>query len=154
VDTPDALLIVKKGMSQNVKELLGQIQDAGLSAANEHQFETRPWGGFKVLADEELFKCKTIHVDPGAQISYQSHSKRTELWTIIQGQAEVTLDGKVSKLSAGQFVQIPVGSKHRIRNSGQTTLLFVEIQTGTYFGEDDIVRYQDDYNRIAAKDPS
>jgi mannose-1-phosphate guanylyltransferase/mannose-6-phosphate isomerase len=152
VDTPDALLVVKKGQSQKVKELLGQIQDAGLSVATEHQFETRPWGGFKVLADEPQYKCKIINVDPGGQLSYQSHTQRAEQWTVVQGTAEVTLNDKKIVLEVGQTVVIPVGAKHRVKNPGKTVLIFVEVQTGTYFGEDDITRYKDDYNRAVVGD--
>lgn len=148
VDTPDALLIAKKGESQKVKELVEQMKQAGESVALEHPFETRPWGGFEVLADREEFKVKTITVDPGAQLSYQSHEKREEHWLVVQGQAEVTLNGEKKNLISGQYIHIPLGAKHRIRNTGTRTLKFVEVQTGSYFGEDDIVRYQDDYNRI------
>jgi mannose-1-phosphate guanylyltransferase/mannose-6-phosphate isomerase len=147
VDTPDALLLVHKGSSQKVKELVDSMREAGLPEATEHPFETRPWGGFDVLADERNFKTKKITIDPGAQLSYQSHAKRSEHWTVISGQAEVTLNEKKISLQPGQSIDIPVGSKHRIRNAGGTPLIFIEVQTGSYFGEDDIVRYLDDYNR-------
>lgn len=148
VETPDALLIAKKGQSQKVKELLDQVKKAGLPEATEHPFELRPWGGFEVLADEKKFKAKTIRVDGGSQLSYQSHAKREEHWIIVEGVAEVVLNDVVHKLKAGQYIFIPQGAKHRIRNPGSAPLVFVEVQTGSYFGEDDIVRYQDDYNRI------
>lgn len=148
VDTPDGLLITKKGSSQKVKELVDAMRESGQSEATEHRFETRPWGGYEVLSDEKEFKTKKITVDPGARLSYQSHTQRAEHWIVISGQAEVTLDEKAHALSAGQSIAIPKGSKHRVRNSGTVPLIFVEVQTGTYFGEDDIVRYQDDYNRI------
>lgn len=148
VDTPDALLLARKGDSQRVKELLGQIKSAGLPEATEHPFETRPWGKYEVLADKKEFKGKVITVDPGQQLSYQSHQKRSEHWVIISGQAEVVLDDKVNKLSTGNYIFIPQGAKHRMRNPGTEPLVFVEVQTGSYFGEDDIQRYEDDYNRI------
>lgn len=148
VDTPDALLVTRKGSSQKVKELVDAMREAGQPEATEHPFETRPWGRFEILSDEKDFKAKKITIDPGAQLSYQSHSHRSEHWVMIAGSAEVVLDEKVIPLARGQFVHIPEGSKHRIRNPGKTPLIFVEVQTGTYFGEDDIVRYQDDYNRI------
>jgi mannose-1-phosphate guanylyltransferase/mannose-1-phosphate guanylyltransferase/mannose-6-phosphate isomerase len=147
VDTPDALLVAKRGESQKVKEILNQVKQAGLPEATEHPFEYRPWGGFEVLADKEKFKVKTITVDPGQQLSYQSHAKRAEHWMVVEGEAEVVLDDIVHKLKAGQSIYIPQGSKHRMRNSSDQKLSFVEVQTGAYFGEDDIVRYQDDYNR-------
>lgn len=147
VDTPDALLLVKKGSTQKVKELVDSMREAGQSEATDHPFETRPWGRFVVLADEPEYKAKRITIDAGAQLSYQSHTKRSEHWVVISGEAEVTLNEKKIPLLPGQSIHIPVGSKHRIRNPGKAPLIFVEVQTGSYFGEDDIVRYLDDYNR-------
>jgi len=148
VDTPDALLLVRKGSSQKVKELVDAMREAGQAEATGHKFEMRPWGGFEVLADEKDFKTKKISVDAGAQISYQSHAKRSEHWIIISGTGEVILNEKTIAIAPGQNVFIPIGSKHRIRNTGRVPLVFVEVQTGSYFGEDDIVRYKDDYNRV------
>ncbi len=148
VDTPDALLVARKGSSQKVKELVDSMKEAGQVEAVEHPFEVRPWGGFEVLSDQKEFKAKKITIDPGAQLSYQSHTKRNEHWVIISGKAEVILNEKATPLGPGDFVHIPAGTKHRLRNSGSTPLIFVEVQTGSYFGEDDIVRYKDDYNRI------
>lgn len=148
VDTPDALLVARKGSSQKVKELVDSMKEAGMSEATEHPFEIRPWGGFEILSDQKDFKTKRITVDPGAQLSYQSHTKRNEHWIVISGKAEVTLNEKVIPLGAGESIYIPAGSKHRMRNPDTTPLIFVEVQTGSYFGEDDIVRYKDDYNRI------
>lgn len=148
VDTPDALLVAKKGQTQKVKELVDEMKQQGLAVATEHPFEVRPWGGFEILSDSEEFKAKTIQVDPGEQLSYQSHNQRSEHWIIVKGEAEMTLNDQVKKMTAGDYVFIPQGAKHRIRNSGTKTLQFVEVQTGSYFGEDDIVRYKDDYNRV------
>jgi mannose-1-phosphate guanylyltransferase / mannose-6-phosphate isomerase len=147
VDTPDALLVVRKGSSQDVKELVDEMKAAGLPEATEHPFETRPWGRFEVLADEPHYKTKKITVDAGAQLSYQMHSQRNEHWVVIAGRGQVVLNDKTIDLKVGDFIHIPAGSKHRMRNPGGEPLVFVEVQTGTYFGEDDIVRYQDDYNR-------
>jgi mannose-1-phosphate guanylyltransferase/mannose-6-phosphate isomerase len=147
VDTPDALLVCQKGHSEQVKGLVEAMQQADAPVTREHPFETRPWGGFEVLADPPHYKVKQITVDPGARLSYQSHERREEHWVIIAGQAEVTLDDQVHELRAGEHLRIPRRAKHRIKNSGRDTLVFVEVQTGEYFGEDDIIRYQDDYNR-------
>lgn len=147
VDTPDALLVTKKGQSQKVKDLVDELRKAGLPEATEHPSEVRPWGGFEILSDRETFKTKIVRVDPGARLSYQSHQKRNEHWVIVKGEAEVTLDEKVFVKKTGESVFIPAGAKHRIANKGPGELLFVEVQTGTYFGEDDIHRYQDDYQR-------
>lgn len=148
VDTPDALLVVKKGSSQKVKELVDEIRTAGMPEATEHPFETRPWGRFEILSDEPSYKAKKITIDPGGQLSYQSHTQRNEHWVIISGSAQVTLNEKAIDLKPGEFIHIPAGSKHRIKNTGTSEpLIFVEVQTGAYFGEDDIIRYKDDYNR-------
>jgi mannose-1-phosphate guanylyltransferase/mannose-6-phosphate isomerase len=147
VDTPDALLVARKGMSERVKEVVDQLKSQSDSTATQHQFEVRPWGRFQILVDGDDFKSKTLLVDPGAQLSYQSHQKRAEHWIIIKGVGEVVLDGKTISVSEGQHIHIPVGSKHRIRNTGSAPLQFVEVQLGSYFGESDITRYDDDYQR-------
>jgi mannose-1-phosphate guanylyltransferase/mannose-1-phosphate guanylyltransferase/mannose-6-phosphate isomerase len=148
VDTPDALLVSHKGSSQKVKDLVDTMKEAGQIEATEHPFETRPWGRFEILADEKSYKAKRIVIDPGAQLSYQSHTQRSEHWVIISGEAQVTLNEKVISLKPGESIHIPEKSKHRMRNPGPAPLVFVEVQTGSYFGEDDITRYQDDYNRV------
>ena len=109
--------------------------------------EQRPWGRFKNLLDSAETKVKLIEVDAGKRLSYQSHEQRRESWTVVSGQATVTLNEKDHSLSAGEHIDIPVQAKHRIRNDGPKTLRFVEVQTGQYFGEDDIKRYEDDFGR-------
>jgi mannose-6-phosphate isomerase len=109
--------------------------------------EERPWGRFYVLHDEPNYKLKRIEVDPGGKLSYQYHLKRSEAWTIVEGIAIITLDDKIVELKPGQTILIPQGSKHRIQNDSSDKVVFIEVQTGTYFGEDDIVRIEDDYNR-------
>lgn len=107
----------------------------------------RPWGRFFVLHDEPIYKLKRIEVDPGGGLSYQDHHKRPEAWTIVEGKGVITLDGQNKEYTKGQTVLIPQGVKHRIENKASEKVIFIEVQTGTYFGEDDIVRIQDDYNR-------
>ena len=148
VDTPDALLVTQKGSTQDVKLVVDQLTSRGHRAAKEHGFERRPWGTYLVLKEEVNFKSKLIVIDPGAQISYQLHHKRNEHWIITEGEAEVTLDGTTKKYLPGEALYVPAGVKHRIRNFGSTPLQFVEVQTGTYFGEDDIERFDDDYGRV------
>jgi len=109
--------------------------------------EERPWGRFYVLHDEPNYKLKRIEVDPGGRLSYQYHYKRSEAWTIVEGLASITLDGEKIDIKVGQTIIIPKGAKHRIENNTKKKVVFIEVQTGTYFGEDDIVRIQDDYNR-------
>lgn len=148
VDTADALLVAQKGSSESVKLLVDQMKAAGNAKVVEHRFEIRPWGRFEVLADTDTYKAKRIEVDPGAQISYQSHAKRAENWIFISGSGEVTLNGSIVPVTGGRSVFVEIGTKHRVRNVGSKPLVFVEVQTGSYFGEDDIVRYQDDYDRV------
>lgn len=107
----------------------------------------RPWGKYYVLEDEANFKLKRIEVSPGHRLSYQYHHKRQEYWTIVQGTATVILDNKEHTLKYGESIFIPMGSKHRIINNTEKLVVFIEVQTGTYFGEDDIVRLEDDYQR-------
>ena len=147
VDTPDAMLAVRKGSAQRVREAAEIAGKLRPGVEKFHQFERRPWGGFSVLRDEAHYKFKHIYVEPGAQISYQSHAKRAEHWIVVRGRGEVTLEGEIIPVQAGGSVRIPLGAKHRIRCVGAENLEFIEVQTGTYFGEDDIVRYQDDYDR-------
>ena len=109
--------------------------------------EQRPWGQFFVLHDESSYKLKRIEVDPRGRLSYQYHLKRSESWTIVEGIGTITLDGQVMDYKAGETILIPQGVKHRIENKGTQKVIFIEVQTGTYFGEDDIVRIKDDYNR-------
>ena len=107
----------------------------------------RPWGRYDVLSTSDLHQVKNIFVLPGKRLSYQRHEKRAEHWLIISGAARVTLDGKTLELTAGDSVDIEIGVAHRIENVGTTELVFTEIQTGTYFGEDDIERLEDDFGR-------
>jgi len=110
-------------------------------------YEERPWGSFEHLLDEKYCKVKRIIVLPGHKLSYQFHFKRSEAWVIVQGTATVTLDGKEIEYKEGEIVDIPVRTKHRVENKHEEDLIFIETQTGTYFGEDDIVRIEDDYGR-------
>lgn len=107
----------------------------------------RPWGNYKVLLDDERHKVKEITVLPGQRLSLQRHQKRQEHWFVHHGQAQVTINGDEQLISFGQYVDIPRGSEHRVKNVGKDNLVFIEIQTGDYFGEDDIERLEDDYGR-------
>jgi mannose-1-phosphate guanylyltransferase/mannose-6-phosphate isomerase len=147
IDTEDALLIAKKGQTENVKMVVDRLKAEKSKVAEEHTFEERPWGRFEILRDQNHFKSKVIQINPHQQISYQSHDKREEHWVITKGSGEVILDDQVIPVKGGTYVKIPLKAKHRIRNTGDVPLEFIEVQLGSYFGEDDIVRYQDDYKR-------
>tara|TARA_B100000963_G_C22562704_1_gene642194 strand:+ start:958 stop:1305 length:348 start_codon:yes stop_codon:yes gene_type:complete len=111
------------------------------------EMEERPWGRFFVLHDEPKYKLKRIEVDPGERLSYQYHQNRSEVWIIVEGIGTITLDGKIKDYKEGETVLIPQGVKHRIQNNNSFKVVLIEVQTGSYFGEDDIIRIEDDYNR-------
>jgi len=115
------------------------------------QFDRRPWGTFTVLDEGEKFKVKRIEVLPGKRLSYQKHSKRAEHWVVVQGTAKVTLDDREIIVSAGEAIDIATGSAHRVENPGTDMLVFIEVQRGSYLGEDDIVRLLDDFGRAENK---
>ncbi len=108
----------------------------------------RPWGSYAVLAEGAGFKVKTIEVLPAQRLSYQRHSRRSEHWFVVAGQGAVTLGGRAIQVQSGDAIDVPCGMAHRIHNSGSVPLVFVEVQHGDYFGEDDIVRLDDDYGRL------
>ena len=111
------------------------------------KFDRRPWGTFTVLDEGENFKVKRIEVLPGKRLSYQKHAQRAEHWFVVQGTAKVTLDDREVNVSAGEAIDIAVGAAHRVENPGEELLVFIEVQRGSYLGEDDIVRLQDDFGR-------
>ena len=115
--------------------------------SEENYKEERPWGWFEILYEEAGLKVKRIMVKPGRRLSLQSHEQRAENWVVVQGKALFTLDDKTFALEPHQSVFIPARSKHRMENPGPEELVFVEVQTGAYLGEDDITRFQDDFNR-------
>ena len=112
------------------------------------EHDERPWGNYTVLADEPGFKVKKITVMPEKRLSYQQHSRRSEHWFVVAGSGQVVIDGRTSPVSRGAAVDIPLGSSHRIQNLGSEDLVFIEVQHGDYFGEDDIVRLDDDFGRL------
>ena len=107
----------------------------------------RPWGYYNILLDAPYCKVKEITVESGQRLSYQSHSKRQEQWTVVKGNLTVIIDGTEHTVYTGKSIHIPWGSKHRAWNKTDDIVQFIEVQTGTYFGEDDIIRYEDDYER-------
>ncbi|ABB50389.1 mannose-6-phosphate isomerase, type 2 [Prochlorococcus marinus str. MIT 9312] len=109
------------------------------------KIENKPWGTFENILDETYCKVKRIIIKPGERPSYQYHYKRSEHWIIVSGSAKVTLEGEEKEFSVGDYIYIPLKAKHRVENIGKNDLIFIEIQTGQYFGEDDIVRVSNDY---------
>ena len=147
VDTADALLVARRGQSQKVKDLVASIREAQLPVTDEHRFEIRPWGGFEILLEGPTFKVKRLTIDKGARMSLQVHARRDEHWVVVDGEAEILLEDQTVKLKTGDPFFARHGQRHRIQNLGSKPLVIVEVQTGEYLGEDDIVRIEDDYNR-------
>ena len=112
----------------------------------------RPWGYYEILLDEPYCKVKRIVVKPNQRLSYQYHGKRQDAWTVVSGVATITIDGETKNYNAGETVLIPLGAKHRMANEKSEDMIIVEVQTGTYFGEDDIIRIEDDYERNSNHD--
>ncbi len=150
VDTDDALLVTRKGQSHRVREVVEDVRQQGLPAATQHErrFDTRPWGRYEVLAAPGHFKAKVITVAPHARLSYQSHAHREEHWIVVRGAGQVILDGVTRDVKTGDYIFVAKGCRHRMINPHDSDLQFVEVQLGSYFGEDDIIRYQDDYQRL------
>jgi mannose-6-phosphate isomerase-like protein (cupin superfamily) len=130
-----------------VKLLVDQIKMTTPEVIESANFEVRPWGRFEILKEENYFKSKVIQVKPGQRISYQSHQFRAEHWIVVKGTATVILNDEEKVVKQGQHIFIPQGAKHRIVNSTNSMVEFIEVQVGVSFAEDDITRYQDDYGR-------
>src|SRR5438094_10221376 len=113
------------------------------------RYDERPWGSFTVLDEGDTFKVKRIEVLPGKRLSYQKHAQRAEHWVVVEGTAKVTLDDRDITVRAGEAIDIPIGSAHRVENPGDELLVFIEVQRGSYLGEDDIIRLQDDFGRAS-----
>jgi mannose-1-phosphate guanylyltransferase/mannose-6-phosphate isomerase len=148
VDTGDAVLVAHRDHAQEVKEVVEQLSGLEHDAVVHHRTVYRPWGWYAVFEDSEDCKVKRLVVKPGQVLSLQKHQKRSEHWTVIHGVAKVRLGDKEFLLKANESTFIPAGTVHRLENPGSEDVHLVEIQTGSYFGEDDIVRYEDIYGRV------
>lgn len=147
VTTPDATLVARRDASQDVKKIVDQLKTAGRTEHDLHRVVRRPWGSYDSLESGDRFQVKRIVVKPGASLSLQMHHHRAEHWIVVKGVAEVTCDDKVFLLAENQSTYLPLGSKHRLRNPGKMPLELIEVQSGSYLGEDDIVRFDDVYGR-------
>ena len=147
VSTPDATLVAHRDAAQDVKQIVERLKAAGRSEYALHRVVHRPWGTYDSLEAGERFQVKRIVVKPGATLSLQKHHHRAEHWIVVSGTAEATCDEKVFLLTENQSTYIPLGSTHRLRNPGKLPLELIEVQSGSYLGEDDIVRFDDVYGR-------
>jgi len=148
VETADAVLVADKDKSQEVKTIVKQLKDSGREEALLHKRVYRPWGSYETLDETSRFKVKRIIVNPGAQLSLQMHHHRAEHWVVVKGTATITCGDKTMVLTEDQSNYIPLGATHRLENPGVIPLEIIEIQTGSYLGEDDIVRFNDSYGRV------
>jgi len=147
VAMPDAVLVADKKRAQDVKTVVEKLKSLNINQAEIFPKDHRPWGWFESIALGDRFQVKRICVKPGAALSLQSHHHRSEHWIVVEGTAKVTLDNDVKLVSEGESIYIPIGSPHRMENPGKLPMLLIEVQTGSYFGEDDIIRYEDLYKR-------
>ena len=147
VATGDAVLVADIAHAQEIKSAVAALKAKGARQATTFAMDHRPWGHFETLALAERFQVKRIVVKPGASLSLQSHVHRAEHWVVVAGTAKVTIDERVELVSENQSVYIPLGAKHRLENPGKLPIVLIEVQTGAYLGEDDIVRYEDIYAR-------
>jgi mannose-1-phosphate guanylyltransferase / mannose-6-phosphate isomerase len=147
IDTADALLVAHKDRAQDVKLLFSRLKDQAHEAAKLHRTAHRPWGTYTVLEEGDRFKIKRIEVKPGARLSLQAHHHRSEHWVVVSGTARVVNGDREILLSTNQSTYIPCGHRHRLENPGILPLVLIEVQSGEYLGEDDIVRFDDVYGR-------
>ncbi len=147
VETNDAVLVTKKGASENVKSLVDHLKKIKRLESEENKKVYRPWGNYLSVDNASLWKIKKIEVNPGASLSLQLHEKRAEHWIVVEGSAKIEIDDKHFDLIANQSCFVPVGAKHRLSNPGEIPLIIIEVQSGEYLGEDDIIRFKDIYGR-------
>lgn len=149
VETPDAVLVAHRDRVQDVRHIVERIRQRGGDEAVSHTRVFRPWGSYESLVSVPGFQVKRIVVNPGSSLSLQMHRQRAEHWVVVSGEAEVVCGERCFRLQHDQSTYIPVGEKHRLANPGKLPLVLIEVQTGDYLGEDDIVRFDDHYGRVA-----
>ncbi len=147
IETSDAILIARKNNSQEVKHIVNKLRQLKINEGQEHKKIYRPWGFYESVVADKRWQVKLINVKPGGKLSLQKHHHRSEHWIIVSGTAQVEIEDKVITLCENQSSYIPLGSKHRLSNPGKIPLKLIEVQSGSYLGEDDIERFQDNYGR-------
>ncbi len=148
IDTADAVLIAHQESAEKVKEVVTQLDSQGMGEAHTHRRVARPWGWYDCISKGDGFQVKRIGVKPKASISLQMHHHRAEHWIVVKGVAEVTCGERVFTLNINESTFIPLGETHRLHNPGEIELEIIELQSGDYLGEDDIVRFEGNYGRI------
>jgi mannose-1-phosphate guanylyltransferase len=150
VDTPDALLVARKDRAQDVRKIYGELKAQGHESHRLHRTVHRPWGAYTVIEEGPGFKIKRIEVKPGASLSLQVHQHRSEHWVVVSGTAKVTNGEREATIHPNESTFIPAGNRHRLANPAALPLVIIEVQSGAYLGEDDIVRFDDEYGRLPA----
>ena len=143
----DAVLVADASRMQDVRDVVEHLEQAGIQQAHQHSKDYRPWGWFESLVNMPGYQVKRLHVYPGAALSLQSHQHRSEHWVVVSGSANVLRENEVLTLATNDSIYIHAGQKHRLANVTKEPLTVIEVQTGSYLGEDDIVRYEDVYRR-------
>jgi mannose-1-phosphate guanylyltransferase/mannose-6-phosphate isomerase len=147
IETPDAVLVVHKEHAQNVRNVVAQLKKTGREEYIKHRKVYRPWGCYESIDFGPRFQVKRIMVNPGASLSLQMHHHRAEHWIVVTGTARVIRGNEITLLSENQSTYIPLGVKHRLENPGKLPLEIIEVQSGSYLAEDDIIRFEDHYGR-------
>lgn len=147
VETTDAVMVASKAKTQDVKKIVEELKQSGRPEAENHRLCYRPWGFYDSIDSGDRFQVKRINVKPGASLSLQMHHHRAEHWIVVRGTAQVICDDEVTLLTENESTYIPLGKKHRLHNPGQIPLEIIEVQSGSYLGEDDIIRFDDNYHR-------
>ena len=147
IETRDAILVADMNHVQNVKNLVNDLDKKNYQESKIHSITYRPWGNFITIEENENWKVKKIEINPGSRISLQLHKHRSEHWIVVSGIANVEIDDKFSEIRKNESIYVPKGCKHRLSNLSKKSLIIIEIQSGSYLGEDDIIRFKDMYGR-------
>jgi len=149
IETADAVLVAHKDKAQDVRKIVERLKKSNRDESKVHRQVHRPWGSYEGIDAGTRFQVKRLSVKPGAQLSLQMHHHRAEHWVVVKGTARVTCGDRVFNLHENESTYIPMGEKHRLENPGNIPLEVIEVQSGDYLGEDDIVRFEDDYDRVS-----
>ncbi len=149
IDTKDALLVANKNFSQEIKSIVSILNEKKLKEGKQHKKIHRPWGFYESIEESNCWQIKKIEVNPGASLSLQMHNHRSEHWIVLEGDAKVQVNEEIKFLSKNESIYIPIKSKHRLSNPSKVNLVLIEVQTGNYLGEDDIIRFDDIYGRTS-----
>ena len=147
VETNDAILIANKDSTQSIKQIVGKLEKSSFTEGKLNRQIFRPWGHYTSVVEGQTWQVKRLEIKPKASLSLQMHHQRAEHWVVVDGNAKVEINGEITLLKVNESIFVPLGAKHRLSNPGETPLILIEVQSGDYLGEDDIVRFDDIYGR-------